>query len=320
MSDNGSSKEAQLMEWLHFVTKDSYHDDKRVCREVCSLALSKEPWMPRTDFHANQLLIALSRSLDSPSSSTLIKFTLWLPLTFPVHPPMIVVKGGSLRGVDAQGRLALPILTNWTYSTSLLDVVAALEYWLLSEPVKIKSSSSHNLPGIHTARPKSVISEKEAKSIRDRVRLKLNRMRQEAEEDVEIKYQKMLSEMETLSAHEESLKQALTIVSDTIEQVNLELATSLSSLEDCKQRLSQLQTGHPQRFVEANSELEQVVLDFYLQDLALTDTLHELVALFTQRRKSGKLDQLNECTTVCRELSRRLFLCRAQHQRARLYL
>lgn len=316
MTDN--SKEAQLREWLKFVTRSTYNDEQRVHREVLALALSREPWMPRTDYYAGQLLVALNRTLNSPSSGALVKVTLWLPLSFPVHPPIVVCSPGAGRGVDAQGRLSLDILSSkWSLSCSLLDVVGAVNQWLAAEPVSVGGAKTNSpiLPGIHYSGLYASSPE-----LKDRIRLKLNRLRQEAEADAQKQYDQIMMDMSVLHEHKEQLARCVTNLEGFSEQVHMALATSSSFLDEQSERLNSLQSNNSvDLYVQADNEIDRTLLQSHLDDLAISDSLYSLSKEFAERRRSGKKDHLQSYLSAYRDLSRRLFEARALYQKCSLY-
>jgi hypothetical protein len=291
------------MDWVEeFVHKKGYHDTKRVlqeCRKLCTRPA--HPWRPHTGTYCNQHLLALSNCTGTGTT-----VTLWLPISFPIHPPIAVVKpreavgvvgcGGDHVGVDWQGRLHQPSLSQ--YNGDLLRVEACIHNWLSALPVSVSGGT-----GSSRKSPNQAVS-----VLRDRLCLKLNRLRVEAEREAMAVSERVMSEMRVVEENRKETRERQALIMERRNRVDVELATITSMIYSFREKIafySNFTDKGDQRVVWCEDAEEEQAMTAYILDTAISDTLQHLFTLFSERR-SGSGSLLDYLQTV-RQLARRQY-------------
>lgn len=299
----------QLDDWIERATVE-YHDPETVKKECQRLAGGNKygKWSINTRYYANQLLVSLSKDDLYLPSCIKMKLTIILPFTFPIHPPVLLVNSTTYntwmrQHIDGTGRLHLRLPTPHT----LLSVVSAFEQWMSSEPVSLVKSrqsctSPTPLPGTHN--PPSHTN------LLDRVKVRLLQMRQDLQEQVSLEQAAIMADMKILEENKQRLSSIRRTLSETKHQVDLDYATMRSSIEEMREYLTHKSTD----YVWCEDAREDELLQVFLQDAAITSTIHSLQSIY----QTSQTRNLKEFLSTIRQLSRQLFLTRHRYQTLKL--
>lgn len=154
------SLQPELVQWLSTVLRQHYSHAELAYHGVAAALVQYTSLRPRTRVHtddqgASALLLCIYGSLPAMIQQHRynIPVEIWLPLQFPLAPPMAYVVPTSKmllnpgNYVDANGRCYLPYLAHWNQQTSSLpQLLAELSHVFALEPpvyAKPPPSASH---------------------------------------------------------------------------------------------------------------------------------------------------------------------------------
>lgn len=289
-------KERQLLrDWLKQVTT-AYHNADIVLQQVYD-AVSAGQYQTKTDYYTNQLLVSVFGDMRL-SDGARIRVIAWLPLTFPVHPPIITVSPPRPGLTDSTGKLGRQLPAE-----SLHCMLSRLLLSLQSEPISIRMSPT--LPGQHYPASDGAIS-----GLRMRIRDRLIQLKHEAEATVRGDHERLLGQMARLTENEELLASEYLRLMDLHDCYHKSAAAFLSATEECRQHVAKECQAPSSLFVPM---FDKAVYTAFLQDLSLCDALYEAGKLFSERRRAGRDDPLQAFLQAYRDHCRQLYYARIAH-------
>lgn len=315
MSDDNITK------WLRNATRH-YHDTETTVRESRRLYHHVNgKWSLKSDHYARQVLVMLScKQFRSPSRVPLT-VTIILPLLFPIHAPIVIIKAHPehtlpfwmRQSVDCHGRMYSNLHSG--HNEDLLSLAKTIEKWIGSEPVTVGNRHFSLSPPLSLSSSNNNNNNNSHANLCDKLRLKMNQLYQDCEREQQAAQRDILNDMKIVEENKQSQTRSLQRLEEYNDLVHLQLATIRSHIDHHRDYLAKSTTENGDHHVVwCKEEREQRLLEMYIRDMALSATIHSCYTLFTNRNQSPHNqhhnDSLADVLSVCRRLSRQLYLSR----------